>query len=268
LTHSLPPLAGAALRFQLRTPPTYWRCEPAWFWRSVPLPHHLLWCVLDGSGRLELDGRAAELGPGWCAVFAPGETPVASHDPRRPLLVFGLHFDVETASGRRPDPAEVLPASRWCRLRDLGLFSALAARSDAAYRRGDRLGVRQAELCVEQILALLWEDSSGPPPGPVDAALDELARDIRREPSRRWTVPELAARAALSRAQFTRRFTARFGLSPARYVARARTDRAHQLLTETSMSVTQVATTLGYTDLGYFSRQYKAHHGHSPRAAR
>jgi len=81
-------------------------------------------------------------------------------------------------------------------------------------------------------------------------------------------VPELAVRAALSRAQFTRRFTARFGLSPARYVARARTDRAHQLLTETSMSVTQVATTLGYTDLGYFSRQYKSHHGHPPGAVR
>jgi AraC family transcriptional regulator of arabinose operon len=53
-----------------------------------------------------------------------------------------------------------------------------------------------------------------------------------------------------------------------RYLIRARIDRAHQLLTETSMSVTQVAATLGYTDIAYFSSQYKRYTGCSPRAAR
>jgi len=268
LTHSVPSLAGSPLVFRLHSPPTYWRCEPSWVWHARPLPDHLLWCVLDGSGQLTLDGRRSEVGPGWCAVFAPGETPDAGHDPRRPLLVFGVHFELSTPGGRIPEPAEVFPPERWCRLRDRALLTALAARSDAGYRRGDRLGLRQAELCLEQILGLLWEDASSPPPGPVDAALDDITRAIRQEPSRRWTVAELAARASLSRAQFTRRFIARAGMPPARYVARARIDRAHQLLTETHMSVTQVASTLGYTDVGHFSRQYKKHTGHSPGAAR
>jgi AraC-like DNA-binding protein len=30
------------------------------------------------------------------------------------------------------------------------------------------------------------------------------------------------------------------------------------------MSVTQVAQTLGYPDIAYFSRQYKRHTGHPP----
>lgn len=261
MTH--PALAGTALRFRLLSGPTYWRCEPAWFWRSRPLPDHLLWCVLDGSGRVTLGGRHSDVGPGWCTVFAPGETPVAGHDPRRPLLVFGMHFSL-THAGRVPSVGEVLPAERWCRVRDRTLLTALAARSDAGFRRGDAVGLRQAELCLEQILTLLWEDSSSDPLGQVDAALDDVARAVREEPSRRWTVTELAARAALSRAQFTRRFTARFGTPPARYVARARIDRAHQLLTETHMSVTQVASTLGYTDLSHFSRVYKQHTGSTP----
>lgn len=266
MTH--PALAGSPLRFRLLSAPTYWRCEPAWFWRSRPLPDHLLWCVLDGSGQITLGERGSDVGPGWCTVFARGETPVAGHDPRRPLLVFGMHFSLTTAAGRTPQPHEVLPADRWCRLRDRTLLAALAARSDAGYRRGDRVGVRQAELCLEQILALLWEETSAPSLGPVDAALDDIGRAIREEPIRRWTVAELAARAALSRAQFTRRFTAHFGTPPARYVARARIDRAHQLLTETHMSVTQVAATLGYTDLSHFSRHYKAHTGHPPGTTR
>jgi transcriptional regulator GlxA family with amidase domain len=40
------------------------------------------------------------------------------------------------------------------------------------------------------------------------------------------------------------------------------------LLTETNMSVTQVAATLGYTDIAYFSRQYRRHTGHSPGRGR
>ena len=74
----------------------------------------------------------------------------------------------------------------------------------------------------------------------------------------------MAGRAALSRAQFTRRFVAQFGMSPAQYLIQARIDRAHQLLTETGMTVTQTAAALGYTDVPYFSRQYKQRTGRLP----
>src|SRR5205823_8647280 len=100
---------------------------------------------------------------------------------------------------------------------------------------------------LEQILCILWENASNPAAGPVDVALDEITQAIRREPSRHWTVAELAKRAALSRAQFTRRFTTYVGLSPVRYVIQARVDRAQQLLTEPNMSVTGVASTLRYS---------------------
>jgi transcriptional regulator GlxA family with amidase domain len=78
----------------------------------------------------------------------------------------------------------------------------------------------------------------------------------------------MAARVALSRAQFTRRFVAQMGMSPAQYLIQARVDRADQLLTETSMSVAQVAAALGYTDAPYFSRQYKQRTGRSPSTTR
>jgi transcriptional regulator GlxA family with amidase domain len=53
-------------------------------------------------------------------------------------------------------------------------------------------------------------------------------------------------------------------MSPNRYVIRARIDRARQHLAETRMSAGEVAMTLGYADLAFFSRQYKQHVGHSP----
>jgi AraC family transcriptional regulator, arabinose operon regulatory protein len=240
---------------RLLSPPTYWRCEPGWSWRARPLTDHLLWYVLGGIGWLTVGRQEYELAPGTGVVFAPGDEPVAGHDPRRRLLVFGMHFE--------PGAGQVLPP-RWCRVRDQALVAALARRCDASYRRGDPLGAYHSRLCLEQILCLMWEDATLPAPGPVDAALDTLTREIRRDPGRRWTVAELAGRTALSRAQFTRRFIAYTGMPPARFLIQARVDRARQLLTETDMSVTQVAATLGYSDIGYFSRQYKRHTGHSP----
>ncbi len=258
-----PPLALAdpGLRVRLTGPPTYWRCEPGWSWHARPLPDHLLWYVLEGVGSLTLAGRQHDLAAGTCVLFAPGDEPVAGHDPRRRLLVFGMHFEI-AAGGRS---ADLVPPGGCCRLRDQGLAEALARRCDAGHRRADPLGRRHSLLCLEQFLCLLWEDATLPAPGPVDAALEEITHTIRQDPGRRWTVAELGALARLSRAQFTRRFTAHTGLPPARYAAQARIERARQLLRETNMSVAQVAITLGYTDIAHFSRQYKRHTGHPPR---
>ena len=237
------------------TPPTFWRCEPGWSWTSRPLPDHLLWCVLDGRGSLELDGATRELHPGVCAVFQPGDAPRATHDPHRRLLVFGMHF--EAGAGSVPEP-------RWGEVMDRELLGVLARTSDAAYRRHDVLGERQAELCLEHLVALIWDAVHNAGRSATDTAMDEIARQLRQDPSRDWTVAEMARRAALSRAQFTRRFVAQFGMSPAQYLIQARIDRAHQLLTESGMTVSQTATALGYTDVPYFSRQYKQRTGRTP----
>lgn len=239
--------------------PTFWRCEPSWSWTSRPLADHLLWCVLDGRGELELDGRQQELHPGVCAVFQPGDAPRATHDPHRRLLVFGMHF--ETASTTAPEP-------RWGEVMDREFLGVLARTSDASYRRGDTLGRHQAELCLEQLVALVRDAVHRPGRTAVDTAVDQIARQLRQDPGRDWTVAEMAGRAALSRAQFTRRFIKQFGMSPAQYLIQARIDRAHQLLTESGMTVTATAAALGYTDVPYFSRQYKQRTGRPPSQER
>jgi AraC-like DNA-binding protein len=292
--------AGEQLRLRLLSAPTFWRCEPSWSWVSRPLPDYLLWCVLDGRGRLELNGNERQLHPGVCAVFAPGDAPTAGHDPRRRLLVFGMHFDVERSgveasnvgasdveelgvegprvegAGERFDVEGfevegfelegegVVPDPRWGEVMDRELLGVLARASDTSYRRQDPLGRRQAELCLEQLLGLIWDAVHDPGRNATDNAVDAVARLIREDPGRDWTVAGMARRAALSRAQFTRRFVAQFGMSPAQYLIQSRIDRAHQLLTESGMTVTQTAAALGYADVPYFSRQYKHRTGRTP----
>ncbi|GAA4203711.1 helix-turn-helix domain-containing protein [Actinocatenispora rupis] len=255
-------------RLRAVSPPTYWRCEPAWSWDSPPLGEYLLWCVLDGVGTVRLGDRRIPLTAGSCAVFAPGDTPRARHDPRRRLLVFGQHFDAYDAAGARIAADRIVPPHNGSGTPDRTLLTALARRAETAHRQPGRYAERQVLLCLEQLLCLLWTDGGRPAPGPVDAALDEIAREVRQDPGRRWTIPELAARAALSRAQFTRRFRAHTGLPPARYLIQARIDRAQELLTQTTMSAARIAHALGYPDAAYFTRQYRQVTGVPPSRTR
>lgn len=89
---------------------------------------------------------------------------------------------------------------------------------------------------------------------------DNLSRDI--------SLTELAAIAELSPYHFCRAFKAAVGEPPHRYQMRRRVERAKALLAEPSLSVTDVATAVGYNSLSRFSAVFRKATGHSPRTYR
>jgi AraC-like DNA-binding protein len=81
-------------------------------------------------------------------------------------------------------------------------------------------------------------------------------------------VRSLARIAHVSEAHFIRTFRATFGETPHRYLQRRRVERAMFLLRETSRSVTDVCSEVGFTSLGTFSRTFRDVVGESPTAYR
>ena len=67
---------------------------------------------------------------------------------------------------------------------------------------------------------------------------------------------------------FTRRFTAHFGLSPQAYTVNARMSLAKELLRETDLSCTQIASLTGFGDLARFSSRFRQKTGLAPTAYR
>jgi len=102
----------------------------------------------------------------------------------------------------------------------------------------------------------------------ADSRVGRLMSAIQEEPSADWRVPAMAAEAGLSRAQFTRRFTALAGMPPARFVIHARVSRATTLLRESDQTLAAIADDLGYTDVYYFARQYRLETGRTPGQTR
>ena len=95
---------------------------------------------------------------------------------------------------------------------------------------------------------------------PVAAAL----KAIHAEPTRAWRLPELAARAGLSRTAFAERFRARVGRPPVEYAATWRMRFAARRLREGRKPVSVVAHELGFLSDSAFGAAFRRVHGVSP----
>jgi AraC family L-rhamnose operon transcriptional activator RhaR len=78
----------------------------------------------------------------------------------------------------------------------------------------------------------------------------------------------LAQRAGMTPAHLSRCFAVRMGSGIVAFVHRLRAEEACRLLRLTDLSVTAIAQRLGYEELAYFSRRFRACTGTSPRAYR
>lgn len=104
--------------------------------------------------------------------------------------------------------------------------------------------------------------------GLADPRIGAAIRRVHADPAHAWTVPALAAAAALSPSRFAARFRAATGQSVMGYVARWRANVACRLLRESSRPLAEIAEHVGYDSLPAFSRAFKAQLGRPPAAWR
>ena len=97
-----------------------------------------------------------------------------------------------------------------------------------------------------------------------DAHVTRAKGAMRTEPTRRWTVAELARVAGLSRAAFARRFKNEAGVSPLRWLAQHRLRHAAEALRETDLSLAALAAEIGYQCEFAFAKAFKRLFGIAP----
>ncbi|MCW5696584.1 MAG: AraC family transcriptional regulator [Bauldia sp.] len=112
------------------------------------------------------------------------------------------------------------------------------------------------------------EDTEGWLAAIHDPRIGRALAAIHRKPGEPWSVERLADLASTSRSVFVERFTRLVGLPPARYLARLRMHVATNWLRSDTLSVSAVASRLGYESDASFSRAFKRHVGIPPAAVR
>jgi AraC-like DNA-binding protein len=84
----------------------------------------------------------------------------------------------------------------------------------------------------------------------------------------RISLSDLARQGGLSLYYFARRFKDITGASPKQYILGKRLERAHLLLSQGNISVSEVAYQTGFTDQSHLVRYFKKYWGLTPQALR
>lgn len=82
------------------------------------------------------------------------------------------------------------------------------------------------------------------------------------------SLPEFADRSNISLRQLERLFRSLLNTTPSQYYLALRLQRARQLLTQTTMSILQIAVATGFKSAAHFTQAYKHHFKHPPRTER
>ena len=94
--------------------------------------------------------------------------------------------------------------------------------------------------------------------------LVKILQDMRSGFAGDLNIEELAEKHGLSRRQMERLFENRLGTSPARKLRDIRLEHAHSLMTETNMSVTEIAVACGFQSPVAFRHAYRQRFGVAP----
>ena len=82
------------------------------------------------------------------------------------------------------------------------------------------------------------------------------------------SLPDLADKARCTQRDLEARFSRAFGATPRQVYAHVRLTAAHRLVTETSLSIAEIAGRTGYDDASAFTRAFRQRFGEPPRALR
>jgi AraC family transcriptional regulator len=104
--------------------------------------------------------------------------------------------------------------------------------------------------------------------GPVDRRLRRAIEFMHDNYERELALEEIASAAYLSEYHFARLFKQITGVTPHVYLANVRLEHARRLLSETSLSISQIAIRVGYHSQSHFTKIFKSVTGVTPRVYR
>ena len=88
---------------------------------------------------------------------------------------------------------------------------------------------------------------------------------VKENIARKITLSDIAWNLHCSTVTLTEHFRREFGISIMQYVMKKRMELAESIMEKRQLSLGEIAITCGFSDVEYFSRCFKKHHGASPR---
>jgi AraC-like DNA-binding protein len=229
--------------------------------------YYLVHCVVSGRGRFRCMGNEYELGPGELFFIFPGELVYYESDADDPWRYRWIGFHGSDA-GRLLALLDLSPQRPTLRggneRRNAAAFHAV----ERTLREADPGCDLRAEGCLRLLLGD-WARSRAAVPArkqaehPARHHVEQAVRWLNLQYSKPISIEEMARTLGYHRTYLSKIFKQFTGLPPMGYLLKVRMERAKQLLQE-PLTVEQVASSVGYPDALYFSKQFKKWYGCTP----
>ena len=245
-----------------------------WTWTVGAVPQdrhaHTEWQLceyLDTPGHYFHRGSCHPVAARSAAIVPPGEV----HRPVDHEVRIGARYRVWYFDDRHfPALQEATGSPHWMQRRVPTVSSAAPLLLSLATMAAHPDDEGSTLLAFERLVAGLAGVSAR-------ACSDAIARTVREttlilakdylfdHPDRGVPLAELARATGLSASRLSHAFTARFGISPAAFSLRLRTDRARRALLAGS-TITQASSDAGFSDQAHLTRNFRRFVGPTPSA--
>ncbi len=218
---------------------------------------------------LEFEGKRTTAKPGACIFYAPGEPQF--YCASGPLLHNWIHID--DTLGQWLSHYK-LPVNTLFYPSETSFISELFQQIEAEHFGDHPYKEQLLQGYIHNFLILLSRSlhsctSSPSTCQPEKLKMRALRNTILSHPEKRWTIPEMAAIAAMSESRFHTTYKAYFGTSPIHDLKEAKIRHAMMLLTtQQELSISEIAQKLGYENEYHFIRMFKSACGMPPGAYR
>lgn len=143
-----------------------------------------------------------------------------------------------------------------------------ASRFDDLIGRVSHTGYWDVVRTGHEVESLLIDLASARAQKPLSGWVRSLAKNLSEPAGGGVDYESLAGKLGMSVRSLRRNFKRKLGVSPHQFLIEQRVRHARQKLLETDVPIKQIARELGYSDVYYFSRQFKHLTGISPAAFR
>lgn len=247
------------------------KCEPNWSWQPTPFPDYDLWYVMSGKGDMWINGQHYPVQQGTFFILRPGDRIRAVHDPQTPITVIFCHFQVYHMD-KEVEVTLPLGEDRCVFVKDTyRLEPLLHLLVDLAAWKGER-EAEEFDLLLKLILTWWERERNRQHETAQSYYYEHIVQQVRNEIMTRLSEPidyhALAAAVELTPRYLSSILKRYSGLSLKETITKLRMERAMHLLTETTMTVTEVSAALAYSDIYTFSKLFKRYYGFSPTSMR
>ncbi len=221
---------------------------------------------------MHINDECFSVNKGTCFLTRPGDRIYATQNLEDRLTVIYHHFSVSHSLTHQAFRSEELPP-RMTQVQDSFGFEQQLNQLLNILERKDIWVEEEFHSLMKHILLLLykahasqmeWSEAKLRQQKIIQGVMNYVKDRI----DQRIDYNELAEAFTLNSRYISHIFKLNTGYSLKENITRLRLERAVTLLTETPLSISEIADMLGFTDIYHFSKLFKAHYGVPPSAYR